>query len=54
MNEVVKIKTDPAEDHADKRRKTEWRVLVVDKFSMRIVSACTKVHELCEEGITRE
>lgn len=32
--------------------KLEWRVLIVDTQSMRMVSACTKMHELSVEGIT--
>jgi len=32
--------------------KLEWRVLIVDNQSMRMVSACTKMHELSVEGIT--
>lgn len=48
MNDVVKATT--ALNKAP--GKLEWRVLVVDNQSMRMVSACTKMHELSAEGIT--
>ncbi|XP_049534227.1 protein ROP-like isoform X1 [Anopheles darlingi] len=41
LNEVVRS-----------NEKAEWRVLIVDKLAMRIVSACTKMHEISAEGIT--
>uniref|UniRef100_A0A2M4AKI1 Putative vesicle trafficking protein sec1 n=1 Tax=Anopheles triannulatus TaxID=58253 RepID=A0A2M4AKI1_9DIPT len=47
MNEVVRSNT-----KSDGRPGTEWRILIVDKLAMRMVSACTKMHEISAEGIT--
>ncbi|KAH8256723.1 hypothetical protein KR026_008747, partial [Drosophila bipectinata] len=58
MNEVVKYKpTVVKKQGSSATPKTgpggiEWRVLVVDKLGMRMVSACTKMHEISAEGIT--
>ena len=43
MNEVIRSKTS-----------NEWRVLVMDKLGMRIVSSCCKMHEISAENITRK
>ena len=38
--------------HNQKSGKVEWRVLVVDKFSIKILSSTIKMHQLSAEGIT--
>lgn len=59
MNEVVKYKAPPPNPDTvvgavvpKSSGGIEWRVLVVDKLGMRMVSACTKMHEISAEGIT--
>ena len=47
MNDVIRATT--ALNKAP--GKLEWRVLIVDMQSMKMVSACTKMHELSAEGI---
>ena len=51
MNDVIR---DTVKNHNKQPGKIEWRVLVVDSLSMKMVSACTKMHELSAEGITSE
>lgn len=49
MNDVVR---NTVKEHNKAPGRMEWRVLIVDDQSMRMVSACTKMHELSAEGIT--
>lgn len=38
--------------HNQRSGKVEWRVLVVDKFSIKILNSTVKMHQLSAEGIT--
>lgn len=49
MNDVIRFKGKPG---TVKPNVKEWRILVVDKLAMRMVSACCKMHDISAEGIT--
>lgn len=38
----------------DGKKIQKWRVLVTDKLTVRIVSSCLNMHELCDYGVTRK
>lgn len=48
MNEVIRYRG-PKGKSAER---IEWRILIVDQLSMRMVSACCKMHDISAEGIT--
>ncbi|KAG6465152.1 hypothetical protein O3G_MSEX014967, partial [Manduca sexta] len=48
MNEVVRYRGPKGKES----QHIGWRVLIVDQLSMRMVSACCKMHDISAEGIT--
>lgn len=52
MNEVIRYKGPATKKGTGKAATVEWRILVVDKLAMRMVSACCKMHDISAEGIT--
>lgn len=48
MNEVIRYRGPKGKES----QRIEWRILIVDQLSMRMVSACCKMHNISAEGIT--
>ena len=47
LNDVIRH---TVKEHNKQPGKVEWRVLIVDQQSMRMVSACTKMQERCSHS----
>ncbi|KAI8429637.1 hypothetical protein MSG28_000223 [Choristoneura fumiferana] len=48
MNEVIRYRGPKGKES----QRMDWRILIVDQLSMRMVSACCKMHDISAEGIT--
>lgn len=56
LNDVLRFKNLDKHKVTTKEGKQiqKWRVLVTDKLTVRIVSSCLNMHELCDYGVTRK
>jgi hypothetical protein len=51
MEDVIRWSCTPS---GGSNKRMNWCILVLDKEGMQIVSASSKMHDLYQEGITRE